>query len=95
MSAKGKKRTCVHLSIKDKLELLDKLDKGYSVAKVCAEYGVKKQTVSDMRKAKDKLRAFARDFNVGASSSTATEARKHMKVCTNKDLEEAVYKWYI
>ena len=95
MSAKGKKRTCVHLSIKDKLELLDKLDKGYSVAKVCAEYGVKKQTVSDMHKAKDKLRAFATNFNVGASSSTAKEAWKHMKVCTNKDLEEAVYKWYI
>ena len=39
------KRKRTNLIISAKLELLKKLDSGYSVAKVCEEYGVKKQTV--------------------------------------------------
>ena len=58
----GVKRKRVHLSIKDKLELLKKLDSGYSVAKVCEEYGVKKQTVSDIRKSRPKLQEFTNKF---------------------------------
>ena len=46
---RGEKRKCTNLTISAKLELLKKLDSGYSVAKVCEEYGVKKQTVSDIR----------------------------------------------
>ncbi|KAG0726146.1 Regulator of G-protein signaling 10 [Chionoecetes opilio] len=40
-------------------EYLEKVESGVSVARVCDEYGVKKQTVSDSRKAKDKLREYA------------------------------------
>ena len=47
-----------NLTINQKLELLRKLERGVSVASVCEEYGVKKQTVSDIRKAKDKLRGY-------------------------------------
>ena len=62
--AMSDKRKRVHLSIKDKLELLKKLDSGYSVAKVCSEYGVKKQTVSDIRRAREKLKVFSMKFDV-------------------------------
>ena len=44
----GEKCKCTNLTISAKLELLKKLDSGFSVAKVCEEYGVKKQIVSDI-----------------------------------------------
>ncbi|KAG7172206.1 Tigger transposable element-derived protein 1-like 132, partial [Homarus americanus] len=56
--SKMPKRKYVTLSVNQKLELIRKLEAGASVARVCDEFGVKKQTVSDIRKAKDKLIAF-------------------------------------
>ncbi|KAG0722631.1 Retrovirus-related Pol polyprotein from type-1 retrotransposable element R2 [Chionoecetes opilio] len=58
------KRKRVNLSTAEKLELIKKVESG-----VCVEYGVKKQTVSDIRKAKDKLREYAVKFNVDARSA--------------------------
>uniref|UniRef100_A0A8C6X7W9 HTH psq-type domain-containing protein n=1 Tax=Naja naja TaxID=35670 RepID=A0A8C6X7W9_NAJNA len=56
------KRKRVNLSVKQKLELIEKLESGWSVARACEEYGVKKQTVSDIRKAKEKLKRFVLMF---------------------------------
>ena len=131
---RGEKRKCTNLTISAKLELLKKLDSGYSVAKVCEEYGMEKQTVSlsiyictlavspilggsrqhkrnnknnggftpffqqwrgtqpsldgpvsDIRKAREKLRAFAMKFDVNASKgkSGIVHKCKHMKVCSS------------
>ena len=93
---RGEKRKRTNLTISAKLELLKKLDSGYSVAKVCEEYGVKKQTVSDIRKARGELEAFAVKFDVSESKgkSGIVHKRKHTKVCSSKDLEEALFKWY-
>ena len=63
----GEKHKRTNLTISAKLELLRKLDSGYSVAKVCEKYGVKKQTVTDIRKAREKLQAFAVKFDVNAN----------------------------
>ncbi|KAG7177538.1 Tigger transposable element-derived protein 7-like 7 [Homarus americanus] len=79
-----------------KLELIRKLEAGASVARVCDEFGVKKQTVSDIRKAKDKLTAFSLKYNVDATSkSSSAGARKHMRVAKDTNLEEAVTKWLV
>ncbi|KAK4328333.1 hypothetical protein Pmani_001254 [Petrolisthes manimaculis] len=90
------KRKCVHLSIDDKLVLIKKLEAGVSVSRVCEIYGVKKQTVSDIRKAKDKLRKYAVKFNVDSTKDKkgVIHARRHMRQPQSKELEEAVYKWY-
>ena len=92
----GEKRKRTNLTISAKLDLLKKLDSGCSVAKVCEGYGVKKQTVSDICKGRGKLEAFAVKFDVSATKdrSGIVHKRKHMKVCSSKDLEEAVFKWY-
>ena len=89
------KRT--HLSVATKLELLKKLDKGVSVAKVCAEYGVKKQTVSDIKKAKPKLMEYASQFCVdgAAARSGKGKDRKHMCKAKESELDAAVLKWYV
>ena len=55
----GVKKKRVNLSIKQKLELISKLEGGASVEHVCEVYGIKKQTVSDIRKNKDKLIQFS------------------------------------
>ena len=56
----------------------------------------KKQTVSDIRKAREKLQGFAVKFDVNANKdkSDIVHKHKHMKVCSSKELEEAVFKWY-
>lgn len=52
------KRKHVSLSIKEKIELLQKLDKGVSVSKLCCEYSVGKSTVYDLKKQRKELFAF-------------------------------------
>lgn len=64
----GVKRKRVSLSVNQKLELIKKLEAGATVAHVCEEYGVKKQTVSDIRKAKDKLTVFSLTFRLNSTS---------------------------
>ena len=93
----SEKRKRTNLSIAAKLELIEKLESGVSVARVCDEYGVKKQTVSDIRRSKEKLQAFAVNFDVDPSTDRkgVVHGRKHMKVSQSRDLEGAVYKWYM
>ncbi|KAG7176150.1 Tigger transposable element-derived protein 7-like 71 [Homarus americanus] len=60
------------------------------------EYGVKKQTVSDISKAQDKLTVFSLKYNVDANfKSSSVGARKHRRVAKDTNLEEAVTKWFV
>jgi hypothetical protein len=43
------------LECKTKVEIIETFESGVSIARVCEEYGVKKQTVSDIRKRKYRL----------------------------------------
>lgn len=89
------KRKRVHLTLTQKLQLIRKLETGASVSSVCEEFGVKKQTVSDIRRSKDKLTSFALRFNIDNSpKSTPVGERKHMRLGRDMNIENAVYKWY-
>ncbi|XP_014782195.1 uncharacterized protein LOC106877732 isoform X5 [Octopus bimaculoides] len=83
------------LSVIQKLELIKKLEAGASVRSICTQYGIKKQTVSGIRKAKDKLTTFSLKYNVAANSKLSVGARKRMRVAKDSNLEEAVTKWFI
>ena len=50
------KRKHTLLTIKEKNELLDKLEKGVPVVNLVAEYGIARQTISDIRRNKEKIR---------------------------------------
>ena len=91
------KRKCTNLSIGAKLEPIKKLEWGVSVARVCDKYCVKKQTVSDICRSKEKLQAFAVKFNVDPNKDKkgVVHMHKHMEVARSKDLEKAVHKWYV
>ena len=81
----------INLTVKQKLELIRKLESGATVAQVCEEYGVKKQTVSDIRKQKESLEQFTVKY--GGASASGSE-RRTMKPSKIMDLDAAVYKWY-
>ena len=53
------KRKHTLLTIKEKNELLDKLEKGVPVVNLVAEYVVARQTISDTRRNKEKIRGYA------------------------------------
>jgi hypothetical protein len=82
-------RRCVVLSVSKKLDLIKKLESGVSVACLGDEDGVKKQSVSNIHRAKDKLRAYALKYSIDSSqSSYSVGARQHMKVATEKTLRK-------
>lgn len=86
----GKKRKRKSLSLNDKLRVVDKLEKGTFVSSICAQYGIAKQTVSDMRKQKDEIRKFVLKFNVEKETSVV----KRMRLPQDQPLDDAVYKWF-
>ena len=68
MPKQTEKRERVNLSVVQLLELIKNIENRASVAGVCEQYGVKKQTVSDIRKSKEKLMKYAALYCVDASS---------------------------
>ena len=80
----------VHLSIHQKLQLIKRHEQDVSVATLCKEFGVAKQTVSDIKKSKESLKKYAVENNVGANNE-----RKTMKPALNSNLDAAVFKWYL
>jgi hypothetical protein len=54
MGGKSAKRERVFLSIKDKVALLTRVDKGASVKLLCGEFSVGSSTMYDLKKQKEK-----------------------------------------
>ena len=97
MPPKPRKTSKVMLNLQQKLEIIKKLEKGTTVAQICDKYGCKKQTVSDIRKTKEKLRSYATKFSIDSSASKRGKvtARKYMKTGKINLLDEGVMKWYL
>ncbi|XP_063226872.1 tigger transposable element-derived protein 7-like [Bacillus rossius redtenbacheri] len=61
------------------------------MASLCVEFGIAKQTVSDTKKQKEKLKAFA----VKCDAEETVASRKRLKFPGDTNLEEAVHRWYV
>lgn len=83
-----RKRTC--LTINQKLEVIKYLESGVPVSRICNIYGIRKQTVSDIKKNKDKLNNF-----MSKCDESDMNPRKRMKMARETTLEEALLKWYV
>ena len=81
----------VRLTIPQKVVLLNKLEAGASVTSLMNEFGVGRSTVSEIKHAKDKIRKFAAEIE----SSSGPLQRKSMRSSKYRELDEAVYKWYV
>ena len=67
-----------------------------AVKSVCEEYGVYQQTVSDIRKAKDKLLAFSLKYKVVEErENLSVGSRKRVRAFKDENLEEAIMKWFV
>lgn len=89
MSPRGKSGTRkqrVDLNIAQKLEIIKKLDSDISVESLSEEYGVTKETVLDIYKAKDKIMDFYDKYSVREGSQedvqdcSGVEARKRIRM---------------
>ena len=87
------KRKHKTLTLKDKLDILDKLEKGFSGKALAQEYGVGNATISDFKRQKDKIREFARKHlpsniteksgGVVARTMKRPNIQNLMKLCIN------------
>ena len=88
------KRKCVVLSVKAKNDLLDDLERGVPVSECVAKYGIAKQTISDIKKKKEQIRAYAKEAKRGASISDPSLSKKRFKVGHYGAVEEATVRWF-
>ena len=84
------KRKHRSLAISEKVELLEKLDKGVSVRSVCEFYGIGSSTVYDIKKQKEKLL----DFFVNSESKKQMFKRKSMKPGKSAQLDQVMMRWF-
>ena len=88
------KRKLTTLSVKTKNELLDDLERGVPVVECVAKYGVAKQTISDIKKKKEQIRAYAKLVASGSSVSDPALSKKRFRLGTFTQVEDATLKWY-
>lgn len=88
--SKGVKRKHVSLSLVDKVDLIRKLDNGWSAKKLSEQYGVGSSTIYDIKKSKEKILSFyaASDVpNEMAKRKTTHEGR-------SADVEKVLLEWF-
>lgn len=76
------------LSLKDKAEILQRLDQGALASNLAREYGISKSTISRFKKKKDCIRKA-----VTTTFPNNTE-RRTMRGTLYKETEAALYQWY-
>ena len=86
----AEKRKKVLLTLKQKLELLEKFENGEFVKKLANDYGIGVQTVRDIKKNKEKLIELTRN----CSSEAGPAKRKYMKKSTYENLDAALLQWF-
>ena len=88
--ARGK---LISISIKDKLDILNALEKGTKVREIVAKYKIGSSTVYDIKKAKNELRNFQSQQNIAAGAEHLAK-RKRLVTGRMKTIDESVYEWY-
>ena len=89
------KRKHKTISLKDKLEILNKLEKGSSGTSLAIEYGVGKATISDFKRQKEQIRAYAKKhLPIDLKHKNTGVIAKTMRTSKYSSLDEAVFKWW-
>ncbi|CAB3222547.1 unnamed protein product [Arctia plantaginis] len=77
------------LTIKDKLRIIEMLDKGDSYPVIARKFGIGRSTVGDIKKNKDKLLKFV------SLTERGPGVRKTLKKSENPVLEDALFTWFL
>lgn len=89
MSQTKRKRNV--LTVKDKLDAIERIDKGESVKKICNELNVGKSTVNDWRRNRESLQ----DFCTQVETDKALTDRRTLKKPTNELVDDALWLWFM
>jgi hypothetical protein len=76
-----------YLSIKQKVDLLRKLDNGASVKRLCEEYSARSSTVYDLKKQKSELLKYYADSDTPKSMSS----QKTLHTSRVNDVDRALF----
>lgn len=88
MASQKRKRVCV--SLQQKLEVLQRLDRGESLVKLAAELGVGVTTVKDWRKKREDLES----YSMTVETEDALKNRKMLKKPKLELVDEALWVWF-
>uniref|UniRef100_H3ABR8 HTH CENPB-type domain-containing protein n=1 Tax=Latimeria chalumnae TaxID=7897 RepID=H3ABR8_LATCH len=81
---------CVVLTIKDKLEIIEKLKEGSSSKQLSLIYEIGETTVRDIKKNKEKILTYASSLD----STSGLSKRKSMKLSMYEELDGAMLEWF-
>ncbi|XP_004703486.1 tigger transposable element-derived protein 2 [Echinops telfairi] len=84
------KRKRVVLTIKDKLDIIKKLEEGTSFKKLSVVYGIGESTVRDIKKNKDRIINYANS----SDPTSGVSKRKSMKSSTYEELDRVMIEWF-
>lgn len=74
------------LSLLEKLEVIEKLEKGTRRHDICKTFGVSKTTVSAIWKAKENIKRLVKHGDIDVNI-------KRQRKCTNKGVDSALFRW--
>lgn len=89
--ATAAKRKRVVLTIQQKLDIVQNIERGSTVKQMCNQYNVGDSTVRDIVKNKDKLVTFA----CSSDTNFAMANRKTMKKSSYEELDECLREWFM
>lgn len=84
------KRKRVVLTIKDKLDIIKKLEEGNSFKKLSVLYGIGESTVRDIKKNKERIINYANN----SDPTSGVSKRKSMKSSTYEELDRVMIEWF-
>lgn len=77
------------LSLKDKAEILERMDQGETASNLAREYGISKSTVSRFKKRKETI------YKAVTTIYPNNTNRRTMRGTFHPKMEQALYKWYM
>jgi hypothetical protein len=86
----SEKRKKVVVSMEQRLEALQRLDKGENIKKVAEEHGVARVTVGDWKKKRSEIEKWCS----ARASNEGLKGRKTMKKCEYEKVSEALFLWF-
>ncbi|CAG5054268.1 unnamed protein product [Parnassius apollo] len=90
MSSQAQKRKHKTLTIKEKCDILDRLNRNESFSSLASEYGVGRSTIYDIKKKKhEKIKQFVSTTDCGPGK------RQTLKKAEHPEVEEALYMWFL
>lgn len=89
MASTSQKRKHKTLTLKEKSEILDRLNKNESIIILASEYGVGRSTIYDIKKSRENIQKFVSTSDCGPGK------RKTLKKAEYPEVEDALYLWFL